>query len=41
MTVLKKTLYSLMLNDEVVRDVDMLAHRLRTNRSALSNQMLA
>ena len=38
---LKKTLYSLMLNDEVVREVDALAHRLGTNRSALINQILA
>ena len=38
---LKKTLYSLMLNDEVVREVDLLAHRLGTNRSALINQILA
>ena len=37
----KKTLYSLMLNDEVVREVDMLAHRMGTNRSALINQILA
>ena len=41
MIFLKKTLYSLMLNDEVVREVDMLAHRLDTNRSALINQILA
>ena len=38
---MKKTLYSLMLNDEVVREVDALAHRLGTNRSALINQILA
>ena len=30
-----------MLNDEVVREVDVLAHRLGTNRSALINQILA
>ena len=36
-----KTLYSLMLNDEVVREVDALAHRLGTNRSNLINQILA
>ena len=30
-----------MLNDEVVREVDMLAHRLGTNRPALINQILA
>ena len=38
---MKKTLYSLMLNDEVVREVDSLAHRMGTNRSALINQILA
>ena len=38
---MKKTLYSLMLQDEVVREVDLLAHRLGTNRSALINQILA
>lgn len=38
---MKKTLYSLMLNDEVVREVDAVAHRLGTNRSALINQILA
>ena len=38
---MKKTLYSLMLNDEVVREVDILAHRMGTNRSALINQILA
>ena len=36
-----KALYSLMLNDEVVREVDALAHRLGTNRSNLINQILA
>ena len=41
MILLKKTLYSLMLNDEVVREVDALAHQLGTNRSALINQILA
>ena len=30
-----------MLNDEVVHEVDLLAHRLGTNRSALINQILA
>ena len=39
--IMKKTLYSLMLNDEVVREVDILAHRLGTNRSNLINQILA
>ena len=38
---MNKTLYSLMLNDEVVREVDNMAHRLGTNRSALINQILA
>ncbi|MBQ3405063.1 MAG: hypothetical protein IJG63_06575 [Oscillospiraceae bacterium] len=38
---MKKTLYSLMLNDEVVRQVDILAHRLGTSRSSLINQILA
>lgn len=38
---MKKTLYSLVLDDEVVREVDMLAHRLGTNRSSLINQILA
>ncbi len=38
---MKKTLYSLMLNDEVVREVDALAHQLGTNRSSLINQILA
>jgi len=38
---MKKTLYSLMLNDEVVREVDALAHRMGTNRSSLINQILA
>ena len=37
----KKTLYSLMLNDEVVQEVDALAHRLGTNRSNLINEILA
>ena len=31
---MKKNLYSLTLSDEVVREVDALAHRLGTNRSA-------
>ena len=38
---MKKTLYSLMLSDDVVREVDVLAHRLGTNRSNLINQILA
>ena len=38
---MKKTLYSLMLSDDVVRAVDNLAHRMGTNRAALVNQILA
>lgn len=38
---MKKTLYSLMLSDEVVREIDILAHRMGTNRSNLINQILA
>ena len=38
---MKKTLYSLMLDDEVVREVDALAHQLGTNRSNLINQIIA
>lgn len=38
---MKKTLYSLMLNEDVVREVDALAHRYGTNRSNLINQILA
>ena len=38
---MKKTLYSLMLSDDVVRAVDELAHSLGTNRSSLINQILA
>ncbi len=38
---MKKTLYSLMLSDDVVQAVDALAHRMGTNRSALVNQILA
>ena len=38
---MKKTLYSLMLSDNVVRAVDELAHSLGTNRSSLINQILA
>lgn len=38
---MKKTLYSVMLSDEVVRQVDILAHRLGTSRSNLINQILA
>ena len=38
---MKKTLYSLMLNEEVVREIDRMAHRMGTNRSALVNRILA
>lgn len=38
---MKKTLYSLMLSDDVIREIDMLAHRMGTNRSNLVNQILA
>ena len=38
---MKKTLYSLMLNEDVVREVDAVAHRMGTNRSALINRILA
>lgn len=38
---LKRTLYSLMLSDDVVREVDRLAHRMGTNRSSLVNRILA
>jgi len=38
---MKKNLYSLMLSDDVVREVDALAHRLGMNRSALVNRILA
>ncbi|MBQ8509525.1 MAG: hypothetical protein IJ493_06410 [Clostridia bacterium] len=38
---MKKTLYSLMLSDEVIREIDILAHRMGTSRSALVNQILA
>ncbi len=38
---MKKTLYSLTLSDDVVREVDRMAHRLGTSRSNLVNQILA
>ncbi len=38
---MKKTLYSLMLSEDVVREIDNIAHRRGTNRSALVNQILA
>lgn len=38
---MKKTLYSLMLSDDVVQAVDEQAHRMGINRSAMVNQILA
>ena len=38
---MKKNLYSLTLSDEVVQEVDALAHRLGTNRSAVMNRTLS
>lgn len=38
---MKKSLYSLMLSDDVVQAVDVLASRRGTNRSAMVNQILA
>ena len=38
---MKKTLYSLMLSEDVVREVDALAHRRGLTRSGLVNQILA
>ena len=38
---MKKTLYSLMLSEDVVREVDALAHRMGATRSGLINQILA
>lgn len=38
---MKKTLYSILLNDEVVREIDILAHKMGTNRSSLVNKILA
>ena len=39
--IMKKTLYSLVLNDDVVREVDIMAHKMGTNRSSLINRILA
>ncbi len=39
--IMKKTLYSLILSEEVVREIDLLAHSEGTNRSNLINQILA
>lgn len=38
---MKKVLYSLMLSEDVVRKIDLLAHSQGTNRSNLVNQILA
>lgn len=38
---MKKSLYSLMLSEDVVREVDVAAHKLGTSRSNLINQILA
>lgn len=38
---MKKTMYSLTLSDDVMREVDMMAHMRGTNRSSLVNQILA
>lgn len=38
---MKKTLYSVLLDDSVVREIDLLAHRSGMSRSALVNQILA
>ena len=37
----KKTLYSLMLSEDVMREIDALAHRMGTSRSNLVNLILA
>lgn len=38
---MKRTMYSLMLSEDVMREVDALAHRMGTNRSNLVNMILA
>lgn len=38
---MKKTLYSLMLSEDIMREIDLLAHRMGTNRSNLVNMILA
>ena len=38
---MKKTLYSLMLSDDVMREIDLLAHKMGINRSSLVNRILA
>ena len=36
-----KSVYSLVLRDEVVAEIDRLAYRMNTNRSNMINQILA
>lgn len=38
---MKKALYSIVLNEDVVREIDILAHKSGTNRSSLINKILA
>ena len=38
---MKRTMYSLMLSEDVMREIDALAHRMGTNRSNLVNMILA
>lgn len=38
---MKKTLYSMMLDDNVINEIDLLAHSYGTNRSGMVNQILA
>lgn len=38
---MKKTLYSLMLSEDIMHEIDLLAHRMGTNRSNLVNMILA
>ena len=40
-TPMKKTVYSLVLSEDVVREIDKLATRRGTNRSNMVNQILA
>ena len=38
---MSKSVYSLVLSDEVVREVDKIAYKFNTNRSAMINEILA
>ena len=38
---MKKSLYSIILSDEVVNEIDRLAYKANTNRSNMINQILA